>query len=330
MRLVPFIAHDAATALAQIHAQLGEHAVVVSVRPLPGEGMARFLPGRGRIEVVAGVQDDQPPQAPQPTPARSPAPALGLPNRTGNSQRWPSVHALEQAGLAAEHAGRLREELERLYGRSAPNTPERERAIVRGTLASFWRSTPPLEEPHLTRPHVFIGPPGSGKTTTLCKWLTRSALIEGRSAKVWRLDGNAANTAEWLSIHCELLGVPLERFWSHPTTTPESLFIDLPGVEATDGPGLTGLCGQVAALGLARVHLVLNAAYETETLIAQCRAFAALEPEDVILTHLDEVSSPVRLWNFLFGTNCSVRFVSGGQKIPGDFRAAAPEIFSLS
>ena len=63
------------------------------------------------------------------------------------------------------------------------------------------------------RPHVFIGPPGSGKTTALCKWLTLAALLEERAARVWRLDGATANTADFLAIHCEMLGVPLERFW---------------------------------------------------------------------------------------------------------------------
>ncbi len=55
---------------------------------------------------------------------------------------------------------------------------------------------------------MLIGPAGSGKTTLLCKWLTQAALVEGRVARVWRLDGATANTAEFLSVHCEALGVP--------------------------------------------------------------------------------------------------------------------------
>ena len=30
---------------------------------------------------------------------------------------------------------------------------------------------------------------------------------------VWRLDGYTANVAEFLTLHCEMIGVPVERFW---------------------------------------------------------------------------------------------------------------------
>jgi flagellar biosynthesis GTPase FlhF len=74
------------------------------------------------------------------------------------------------------------------------------------------------------------------------------------------------------------------------------------------------------------VHLVLNAAYEMPALLAQWRAFEPCGPEDLIFTHLDEETRRVKLWNFVFGTNCSLRFLGAGQKIPGEFRNASPEI----
>jgi flagellar biosynthesis protein FlhF len=340
MNLVQFIADDAATALAQIHAQLGDQAVVVSVRPLPAEGVARFLPGRRRIEVVAGV-----PEAPARERGVHAASLPGLNGAThsvtghGRTLKRAEARAsdtrdrpaglawLEQAGLASKLADQLQQELERFHGRPALDDPEREETLLHGLLARRWKEPAPLDDGGLPRPHVFIGPPGSGKTTALCKWLTLRTLMEGRAAKVWRLDGSTANTAELLSIHCELLGVPLERFWSPAIGPEELLFVDLPGVETSNTPALTTLCGQLATLGMPRVHLVLNAAYEDCSLLAQWRAFAALEPEDVIFTHLDEIASPVKLWNFVFGTNCSIRFLSGGQKIPGEFRPATPALF---
>jgi hypothetical protein len=73
--------------------------------------------------------------------------------------------------------------------------------------------TNPLEVApgQVSGPHVFVGAPGSGKTTALCKWLAQVALVEGRQAAVWRLDGLVANTAESLSVFSEILGVPVER-----------------------------------------------------------------------------------------------------------------------
>ena len=79
---------------------------------------------------------------------------------------------------------------------------------------------------------MFIGPPGSGKTTALCKWLTAAVLREEHRVRVWRLDGEIANTSEFLSLHCEMMGVPVERFWDEPVAAADLLFVDLPGVEA--------------------------------------------------------------------------------------------------
>jgi flagellar biosynthesis protein FlhF len=342
-----FIADNAAAALAQIHAQLGPEAIVLSLRRLPAPGLARLWNQPGQIEVTAGVPDKS--SAPK---VENVLPPQNLFENAGGcvsgADRWPSVAWLETMGLLPVNAGRLQTHLRAVQG-EAPDSPEAEWKMVSAALSRCWLNPPPLDDGSV-RPHVFIGPPGSGKTTALCKWLTLAALLEERVARVWRLDGATANTADFLSIHCEMLGVPLERFWSEasrvtnddlraphppesqsPTVNRKSQiviplwFVDLPGVDISDETALAALRNQLATLPSPRVHLVLNAAYETSALLAQWRAFAACQPEDLIFTHLDEEPRRVKLWNFVFGTNCSLRFLGAGQKIPGEFRSASPE-----
>ena len=327
MNLICFVAENAAEALAEVHKRLGPEAVIVSVRQLPAPGLARLWKKWGQIEVTAGVPDK--------TSAPGRDCECRMPNAESEIQNskfevsaghWRSVAWLEMMGLLPAHAGRLQTHLRAVNG-DAPDSPEEEWKIVNGALSRFWLNPPPLDDPvHAGRPHVFIGPPGSGKTTAICKWLTLATLLDGRAARVWRLDGITANTADFLVIHCEMLGVPLERFWLPPKTAGELWFVDLPGVEISDATALAALRDQLAALSLPRVHLVLNAAYEMPALLAQWRAFEACQPEDLIFTHLDEESRRVKLWNFVFGTNCSLRFLGAGQKIPGEFRNASPEL----
>jgi flagellar biosynthesis protein FlhF len=151
-------------------------------------------------------------------------------------------------------------------------------------------------------------------------------LVEGRSASVWRLDGRGANTAESLSVFCEILGVPMERCQpTRPADDKGVLFIDLPGVSSVDATGLSTLGVQLSQLPDPQVHLVLNAAYETSLMLAQVRAFSTMPIGDLIVTHLDEEPRWGKFWNLVLGTNYSLRFLSAGQNIPGEFETASPD-----
>jgi flagellar biosynthesis protein FlhF len=327
MKLFPFVAENAEAALAQIHAQLGPDAVVVSVRRLPVSGLSRLWHNAGNIEVVAGLPDDEPkrkmhavppgedayvPFAEKVEPLAPPAPA---------ARRWRSLAWLESLGLWPALADRLEQKIRATHGDEPPPMPIAEWTLVRDILSGFWRPARQAME-DTGRPHVFVGPPGSGKTTALCKWMTRAVLAENQSVQVWRLDGETANTAEFLTLHSEMIGVPLERFWRSPDNPAGLMFVDLPGVEMHHASAMNALRNQLAALPQPHVHLVLNAANETAILFEQFQAFAALAPEDVIFTHLDEERRRVKLWNFVLGTNCSLSFLGAGQKIPGEFQRA--------
>jgi len=175
--------------------------------------------------------------------------------------------------------------------------------------------------------HVLVGAPGVGKTTSLSKWLTQVALGEGRPVRVWRLDGQTANTAEALAVYCDVLGVPLARRWcdGDGADPGESGFVDLPGTDWRDATALAKLVEQVKGLGAVRVHLVLNGAYDMTLMMRQVRAFSVLPIEDLIVTHLDEEARWGKLWNLVLGTNYSVRFLGAGQNVPGDFRLATAD-----
>jgi flagellar biosynthesis protein FlhF len=334
MRVVRFISETAASALARIHDQLGPEAVVLSVRRLPVPGMARLWQRNGPMEILAGVPDktSSPPAEEWPALGESwkdaPTEFTAGPAAAGvasSPDRWPSVAWLEAMGLLPPQADRLQNFLATQHP-AAPASLDAEWTAVSAALEGFWSAAPPLPAGPAPQTHVFIGPPGSGKSTVLCKWLTLAVLTQQRSARVWRLDNDTANTAEFLTVHCEMLGAPVERFWSEPKAHADLHFIDFPGTETDDPRAWAALRRQLASLPSPQVHLVLNAAYETDALLAQWRMFAAFKPADLIVTHLDEEMRRVKLWNLVLGTNCTMRFLSAGQKIPGEFQAAAPHL----
>jgi flagellar biosynthesis GTPase FlhF len=246
--------------------------------------------------------------------------------RSGGGQ-WRMGALLESSGFLPANAQRVVDELRRRHGDEPPGPLSTELELARAVLGKLWRKpAPPNIAAHVQR-HVLVGAPGVGKTTCLCKWLTKTVLVEGKRARVWRLDSDRANTAESLSIYCEILGVPLERSWREVTESGEEEvgFVDLPGVDWRDRSAIGGLAKQLTECGATRLHLVVNLAYETSLLLQQVRAFSMLKLEDLVISHVDEEARWGKAWNLVLGTNYSVGYLSGGQNIPGDFFMASAE-----
>ena len=348
VQVIPFVADSAEDAVAQIRTRLGPDAVVVNVRQVPADGLSKLWKAP-RIEVLAYKPDVKIAAiAPDPLAElkqelllikQQLAPSAATDSslitsyssrsraaRSAGTPTWRAAEVLETSGLMPVHAQRVLEQLQARHGDLPPATLSEELVLTRTTLANLW---PALSETARQDrgTHVLVGPAGAGKTTCICKWLAQARLVQGRSANVWRLDGVTANTAESLSVYCEILGVPAERTWTKESSesTADLNFIDLPGVDWRNPGAVRELKRLLEENKSWRVHLVLNAAYETPLLVAQARAFAELQVEDLILTHLDEEPRWGKIWNVVLGTNYPVRFLSAAQNVPGEFLPATAE-----
>lgn len=347
MQTHSFIAASAEEAVTQIREKLGPDAVVLNVRPLPANGLARLWQ-KPMIEVLA--HRPEAPAAPV-TPAPDalaefrqqleeikqkvtdrPQPRENLQTQAAQtdngeepgSGQWRVGKFLQRTGVLPLHTQFVLDRLQAQHGDIPPQSFGEEISLARTQLAAAWRMPRPLAPRSM---HVLIGPAGSGKTTSLCKWLTQSALVEGRHARVWRLDGATANMAESLSVHCDILGVEHDRVWQPGSglASEDIGFVDVPGIDWRNPVAVKELGGQIKQLGPVHVHLVLNGAYDMQVLFEQVKAFSTLPVEDMIISHLDEEPQWGKLWNLALGTNYSIRYLSTGQNIPGDFAEATPE-----
>ena len=352
MQVIPFIVESVPEAVAQIRAQLGPEAVVLSVRKLEAGGLARLWQ-KPRLEVLA-YRPETPAAAPAAEPEamaslrkeveaikqqfrapepEAPPPAAAVAEDLENGRApglarpaWRIEGMLQLAGFLKPQAKQVVDALRAEHGEAPPDSMAEEVALARQALIGMWRKPLPFTD-HAFRPHVLVGPAGVGKTTCLCKWLTQEVLVEGGTPAVWRLDGAISNHAEFLNVYAEILGVQVERVWrsAGAAVRGETSFIDLPGVDWRNPAAIAGVREQLTQFPAPQVHLVLNAAYELPVLVAQLRAFEPLAVTDVMFTHLDEEPRAGKLWNFVLGTNCAVRFLSAGQNIPGEFREATAE-----
>ncbi len=362
MKPISFVAESVVDAVGQIRSRLGPDAVVIKVRKLRSLGLLRFWE-RPRIEVLAWLPDStqHPPDdshkpegnltatldgddernSAYPSPGFEwETPFFRASSRTTNRfampgsrfGEWQSPPLLERMGLTPLNTERLMEYLRLENMGGAPDSLRGELRAVQNCLRKLWKPFNGESQ----GPRVLIGPPGAGKTTVLCKMLTNAILLEGASARVWRLDVPRANTGEILGVHCEILNVPVERSWRADFPRKEQYqFVDLPGIEVSDALSLAGLKSVIKQMEIGSLSLVLNAAYDIDLLQAHVRAFAHLPVTDLIFTHLDEERRWSRLLNFVIGTKLPISFLSAGQNVPGQlvrataFNLLPPEMNSL-
>ena len=122
---------------------------------------------------------------------------------------------------------------------------------------------------------AFLGSPGAGKTTALCKWLATEVFVRQRPGVVLKLDLDRANPGDALAVFCEALGVPCARsVHDVPALQPgKSLLVNVPGVIPGRDSEVPGGGSARPLFTTARV-LVINAAYDV-ALIKRAYHFAA-------------------------------------------------------
>jgi flagellar biosynthesis protein FlhF len=361
MDALKIIADSPQEALERIHAELGPDAVVLNVRQLPVEGVKKLW-SNTRVEVTASAPTPEPDtkatierlnakiiqleeqvlQPPEQPPELKKSLKQQLPSKvaemvqtaqqavregTDSDGMLPAVKILERLGLLPSHARWLSGQARNFLGFTKPRNLQEEFGLVRETLSDYWHQ---LIRRH-TKPgnpaRLFVGTPGTGKTTCLCKWMTQAVLRQGQDVHTWRLDGSTPNTAEFLSVHGEVLQAPVERTWDQEAAIPKDTLrlIDLPGISAGDREARRALVEQAKGFPLTEIYLVLNASYDLGLLLSHARFFSVLPLSGLILTHLDEETRWSKYWNLVLATQLPILYLSGGQNIPGDFRPALPD-----
>lgn len=239
---------------------------------------------------------------------------------------WSVKQVLESIGVLPLYIEKLIGSAKLRYPNYDTVTLGEQLTYVRLCLLDHWSGLYSKAQQGMSSRKLLLGPPGSGKTTALCKWMTQTVLGKRMPTKVWRLDGHLANTAEMLTVHAEMLDVPVTRLWTMGEMADTATqFIDLPGVSPSDVEGVKSVASLVNKVQPTECLLVLNAAYEIEHLIELVRAFSDFPLNGLVMTHLDQEKKWSKLWNLTLSVDLPILYWSGGQEMPGDFVEVTPE-----
>lgn len=319
-----FVVDSAEQAAALIRERLGEHARVLSVRSVEGRGWKRMLTAP-KLEVIAQIDAPAIPAVVAPMEPTSPdlSVVASVPSRRFAPDQAPSLpELLRRSGFSTLVLQRLE---------NSPAWAELKVAPLHRAFVEVGRQLCAEIEARPARPALsraaFLGAPGVGRSTALCKWLAAEVFRRARLGHVVTAEFDRPNPLGPLPVFCEALGVPLAHYPAStvPVIPAGFVYFDLPGLSLRSPEDNASILAFLELEQISERVLVVNAAYENTALR---RAFAAgrgLGATHVIFTHLDETSQWGRLWDYLLESELEPLFLSTGPSLTGDCEVEAAQ-----
>jgi flagellar biosynthesis protein FlhF len=177
---------------------------------------------------------------------------------------------------------------------------------------------------------ALIGPPGSGKTTTLVKLAVTYGLANRRSVLLLSADTYRIHAAEQLRSYAAVLGVGFHLAETlagmaqaiEENRNKDLILIDTPGLGFAELAEHAALAQFLSTRTDIDRHLVLSSSMKSADLARVIDAFEIFRPQQLLFTRLDETVSPGGIINEAARTRKLLSFLATGQRIPEDLEAA--------
>lgn len=321
-----FLVKSAAEAVDLIRERLGPDARVLSVRAVEATGLRRLF-RMPQLEVIAQIDVKFPDTAASSVVSNEPA----LPPEASHAiEANPRVSGLPPAGLAnlLRRSGLTETALNRLQARPVwgeLNTLPLHRALAETSRLLCEHAGSRSPRAPISRA-AFIGAPGVGRTTALCKWLAVEVFRRARRGHVVSVEFDRPNSLGQLPVFSEALGVPFAHFPCEtlPALLGGFVYFDLPGLSPRRPADNAPIAKFLDSERINERVLVLNAAYDKAAMRDAYAAGKDLGATHLAFTHLDEVPQWGKLWDYLFDEDLEPLFLATGPSLTGDIEEDVP------
>jgi len=308
-----------------IRDQLGENARVLSVRTVSPGGLTGFF-SSPKLEVIAQIVSSEVDGPEAISPAQADQSLSLVPARTVTTKRYGAPGATFQSeknlGKLLRRSGFSETLLQQLETSPAWITISElplHRALVETGRHLCEMGAAHFDRQPLTRA-AFLGTPGVGRTTALCKWLAAELFRRARMGHVITAEFDRPSATGPLTIFCEAMGVPLAHYpaSTEPATPGGFVYFDMPGLSLRHPAENTAIKDFLNREKIEQRVLVLNAAYEPGALRSAYAIGRDLGATHVVFTHLDEVTQWGRLWDYVLDGELEPLFLATGPSLTGD------------
>ena len=351
-----FVVRSAEEAVKIIQERMGGKGRVVSVRQIDGQGLSRFL-SSPKLEVVSHIPLDEDGQevkdeTGQKFDVRLPADEEEPATEESPEKKDESI-VQKAVGPLNSRPSIPRKNASNIYKRDTPGMDNvniskvlRSAGFDNTLLTSLenssrWQNICELPVPRAltevsrwlrddyeridfaetTNRMAFLGTPGVGKTTALCKRISHDVLMKGARVHVLKVDQDTPNPDDALRLFCDVMGV---NFFRDPlalnnVSDEEVVYLDLPGIHRSREEDWIRVKRSLNELKVDTRILVINTVYEISMIRDALRMGSNLGATHIVFTHLDELSQATKLWPIVRRSGMTPLFASSGQNVAGDY-----------
>jgi flagellar biosynthesis protein FlhF len=331
MKIKRFEAKDMPEALRQVKEVLGPDAIILSTRTIKSPAARPKSPSPSSVEVVAAIDPSERPTSDFSAGFQPDSnPWIRSLRKMKQAAEDPFFERILSLGLSSDFVQGLMEEIKILRKEAGDwNVPETYQGFLRWKLMEAVDVTEP--EFKGTKIWAFVGPTGTGKTTTLAKLAAHFALRFNKKITLISIDTYRIGAIEQLTTYARILKIPM-----FVAPDPEALkktiadnlhqdllLIDTAGRNPYHSIQLEELKDFLTVDERIENHLVLSATTKDTDLAQNAKRFSVLPIQTYIFTKIDETQEYTPLFNQLFRHKKPLSFLTNGQKVPEDIEWAS-------
>ena len=300
---------------------LGPHALVLSTELVAAPGWRGWV-GKRCVALTAAAD--------RPVSASRPPASASRRSEPADARAAVAAHLVE-GGLDRD----LAQATVRRLSKSELRSPSIE--LLREALAeeiTALASSPDASE-SVPAVEVFLGPTGSGKTTTIAK-IAAQERAAGREARALiSVDASRVGAIAQLRTHAAVIGAPF-RIADNADDLRDALdqarrpvMIDTAGRLPSD-PSIVELFGVLRGRAGVVTNLVLPADTSAGAAARLLDRYAFTRPQRVVVTKLDETTTAAPLVTALRERKLPISFIASGPQVPDDLMRATPHAIAAA
>ena len=182
---------------------------------------------------------------------------------------------------------------------------------------------------------TFIGPTGSGKTTTLAKLAAHCCINKKKKVSIITADTYRIAAIEQIRMFADIIKVNIQVVFSpeeiaavlDTCSNDDIILVDTAGRSQRNHEHMADLKTLLSTLHSDEIHLVLSATTKDADLVECIDRYRSLGVNRLLFTKLDETGRIGNIFNSIHSSGLPVSYFTTGQSVPDDIEVAQASRF---